>query len=1340
MKKIFTIIVGMLLICGSIWARTPEEAAAIASGFMSQKGTQENVVQRVQRAKTAGVVPTAVSLEYTQFTPANENAVYVFNHMDGGFVLVSAMDDSRDVLGYSDSGRFDKNDIPENMQIWLQMYASELARVEANKPMLKAGQVAMKRAPKTPSASYPVISPILANVEWGQDEPFNNLCPIVNGMRSVSGCVATAMSQIMYAHQYPTTGVGSYSYTSTSGVSASANFGETTYDWANMLPSYNNGYTSEQAYAVATLMHHVGVAANMDYNPNGSGASPTDVLVNISNYFGYDKGVKAWPKDFMTEDDVLSAVANDLSLGNPVYVSAATKNKEGHSFVCDGMKSDGYLHINWGWDGLANGYFALSALDPENQGTGGSASDLAFTERVVMYTGIQPDQGGAAEALVTVDDMVRTSENVIGRNDVVTFKLYHFYSSGLATAQGMVSYFIYDMDGNLVSTAQIVSVDLDPGYYYTDAITIKKMIPSNVSDGMYELEIGYIDQTGVIQPILVKGKGVVRVPMTISDGNIIFEESEQGENADPQVISVADVINQELGNTWQIDLYSANFWNDTPSENEVLLRLILNSGNASSIIGSYVLGNSNTAGTISSALYAVGYYQACYQYTPEDMHLTITADASGALQVQYRMLIDGVEKTGSGIISMPNWYAKLEGNLYYYQDYISYDLASTIPASKALAMTRALSHTNLTEMSYFVSGVISNMRNLPDEIAYYGTARFDISDDGTTKDQFYCYNTKWLNNSSFVTGLEVAMGDDVVVYGQLQNYAGNTPEIKGHVYQHETAQNYTYTIRVKKATDCTMDISNGLWLWWWLPNANGQLAEMVLDQEGWYTTTIATASPVINCLAVNKDVSNGDWSGSQQTLDYTDVTGDICLEINYAADASNMTKLVAKQSSITRTPIATSTTHVDKAMKGNISLNFTSLAALEYYPETGDWFVAMKGMYEGEPEYGYIVRLDYFGPEDDFTGTFTTKDFDMNYSYIETPSGDVVGYKEITCTVSLTATEIIVEAIIEGSDGNTYHVLGVHSLGVSEQYSLYEVSCDAGNGIPTPADLAAYYEPGQLCVCVKFEGEICNDIVFAGTYNNWNTNPAEMAKFAPLEGFEGWYYVAVTDYASNIQGKPVQLKNDGSFAWEYQTGDVDSWELISGYVEIVPGYGNESDLVGYSTTEPVIMISKYFKDSPCHVLERDYIIRLKAPNCAGEDSVYYEPAIIGSFNNWTEGVAANYKDDATAEYVFLVSTNEGGEFKFRALGITDWSNEILVLNEDGMWMTNPNIRFGAETEIFVDYSEGKYTLCEESGDPTDLEDIQSPSSRTNCQKILRDGQLIILRDGKTYTVMGTEIK
>ena len=789
MKKFFTLIMGMLLLCSSIWARTPEEAAAIASGFMSQKGTQENVVQRVRKAKSVSVAPTTVSLEYTQLTPANENAVYVFNHADDGFVLVSAMDESREVLGYSDSGRFDKNDIPENMQFWLQMYASELARADVNKPVLKPGQTAIKRAPKTPAASYPVITPILGNVMWGQDKPYNNLCPVVNGERSVTGCVATAISQIMYVHKHPIKGTGSHSYTSADGVYASANFGSTTYDWNNMLPYYSNNYNTTQANAVATLMYHVGVSADMAYSPDGSGATSSMALAKMGTYFSYDKGIKTWPKDFLTEEEILSAVANDLSIGHPVYLSGATKNDEGHAFVCDGMKSDGYLHINWGWDGVANGYFVLSALDPESQGTGGSASDLAFTERVVVYTGIQPDQGGEAEPLVTVDAMNRTSADEISRNSKVSFSLDHFASAGMGTAKGTVCYYIYDTNDNLVETIGIGTFELETGYYYTNPITTSVAIPTSVANGEYKLEIGYTDDEGAIHPILVRGKGVVRMPMTVSSSSITFGDASGGENTGLKAMSVIDVINQGQSNSWQIDLYSGNFWEDTPSETDVLIRLTLNSSNPYSIVGSYVLDGTGSAGTISSVLYAEGYYQACYQYAPEDMHLTITADANGALQLQYCMLISGVELKGSATINIPNWYVYINENYYYYQSYITYDLSATIPASKALAMTQTLSHTDLTEMSYFVEGRISSMRNTPEQIASFGTARFDISDDGTTKEQFYCYNTKWINNSSFVTGTEVALGDDVVVYGQLQNYLGTTPEMKGYVYQHTSNSN-----------------------------------------------------------------------------------------------------------------------------------------------------------------------------------------------------------------------------------------------------------------------------------------------------------------------------------------------------------------------------------------------------------------------------------------------------------------------------------------------------------------------------------------------------------------------
>ena len=305
---------------------------------------------------------------------------------------------------------------------------------------------------------------------------------------------------------------------------------------------------------------------------------------------------------------------------------------------------------------------------------------------------------------------------------------------------------------------------------------------------------------------------------------------------------------------------------------------------------------------------------------------------------------------------------------------------------------------------------------------------------------------------------------------------------------------------------------------------------------------------------------------------------------------------------------------------------------------------------------------------------------------------------------------------------------------------------------PTKNDLADFYEPGQLCVCVYFEEEVCNDIVFAGSYNAWATDPATMAKFAPLEGFEGWYYVAVTDASEEIQGKPVQLKGDGSFDWMYQTGDVASWTVVAGTVNITPGYDGEADLKGYSTAEPVILISAYFKlhNTPCgYVAEyKDYIIRLNAPFCAGADGTYYDPAIIGDFNGWSEGVAANYIDEETFEYVFeLKQAEKTRAFKFKALGDTDWSNQIQlqevdengnpVLDENGAekWYDNPNITLGDETTISIDYSAGKYTLC--AGEETAVENVVVEKTAV---KTIKDGQLVIEMNGKLFNILGAEVK
>lgn len=783
MKKFW--LIGGLLCCMSIWARTPEQAACVASEFLSSKNTP--AVRRMQQAEKAEAVTAPVEIAYTQMQVDNAPAVYVFNGEDG-FVLVSAEDDARAVLGYSDHGRFDATDMPENMQFWLQMYADELARYEANKPVLKAGQVSMHRAKRAATDSYPTITPILGDVEWGQDEPYNNLCPTVGGERSVTGCVATAISQIMYVHKYPTKGTGSKTYTTEShGLQLSVNFGATTYDWGNMLPYYKNNYNSTQANAVATLMYHVGVAADMDYDPDGSGAISSAALAAITEYFGYNKSIHVLPKDFMKEETVLQTVASDLQEGRPVYISGSTVNQEGHAFVCDGIQSDGYLHINWGWNGSGNGYFALSALDPENQGTGGSASDLAFTEGVCLYTNIKPTVGGEAMPLITVDKLTRTSSDAINKTTAVGFSLDAFTSTGIATAAGMVTYFIYNNAGEVVNKVKIGTFELDPGYGYTSAINISQKLPSNLAQGDYELEIRYIDDNDKDHPILVKGLGEVRVPFMVTSSQFVFGKIAEPEK-DLRPFTNADFALIEGSKTWSVDLFSSQFWSDTPSETDVLIRCNLHSNSDKAVVGTYTM----EAGTIdANAIYAEGYYSACYQYQPTALHLTILPAGGEKVTVQYYMEVNGEVKQGS-YTATPDWYTT-NGDTYQYNTDYTFDLATALPASKALQMTKALGHTNVTEMSYFVGGIISNMRNTPEQIVQYKSARFDISDDGTTNNQFYCYNTKWLDNSDFVTGNEVALGDEVVIYGQVQNYMGNTPEIKGYVYSHSTPKNYEIT-------------------------------------------------------------------------------------------------------------------------------------------------------------------------------------------------------------------------------------------------------------------------------------------------------------------------------------------------------------------------------------------------------------------------------------------------------------------------------------------------------------------------------------------------------------------
>ena len=787
MNRIYTLIISALCMLSiTLEARTVQEASAMASAFV-QARNEAVPAKRIQKAATATSVTTPVEWAFTQYQIDNTTpAVFVFNSTDKGFVLVSAEDDARAVLGYSDEGTFDANNIPENMQFWLQMYADELRRLGA---VSDRGEKAMRRKVirqevkgerrEAEEESYPTINPILGETVWGQGEPFNNKCPEINGKRTVTGCVATAMSQIMYAHKYPTKGTGSHSYTTeTKQLSVSANFGNTTYDWANMIPDYNKSYTSAQADAVATLMFHAGVAADMDYTVDGSGAVSSIALAAMTEYFGYNKAINVLPKDFMKEEDLLHVIATDLQARRPVYVSGLTVNQEGHAFVCDGIKSDGYLHINWGWNGMANGYFALSALAPEVQGTGGSASNLAFTEGVCIYSNIKPIAGGEAMPLVTVDKLIRTSTDTVSKKTEVKFSLEKFQSNGIATAAGMVTYFIYNSEGVLVYQVEVGTFELAPGYYYTDAIKLTGKLPSNLAQGDYELEIRYIDDNDKDHPILVKGLGEVRVPFTVTSSQFVF-----GKTPKPEVelrgFTNADFSLVTGTKTWAVDLFSSQFWAENPSEKDVLIRCNIHSNSDKSVIGTYTL----EAGTIDAdVMYAEGYYDACYQYTPTALHLTILPAGGEKVTVQYYMEVNGEVKQGS-YTATPDWYTT-DGETHYYKKDYTFDLANTLSVSQARELINGLNHSEWTEMNYLVEGTVSLVHSNPEETILNKCANFYISNDGTRNNELFCTFTRWIDDTDFVTGTEIQAGDHVVLLTHLQNYGQQHPTAKGYIYQY----------------------------------------------------------------------------------------------------------------------------------------------------------------------------------------------------------------------------------------------------------------------------------------------------------------------------------------------------------------------------------------------------------------------------------------------------------------------------------------------------------------------------------------------------------------------------
>ena len=319
----------------------------------------------------SGFENSDVQLVYTGNSSRNETCFYVFNTGEQGFVIVSADDRFRPIVGYSNEGPF----VTENMSPELSFYLDKIieARTSHNAVLFDNTEQEWQSVSTTGqllSRNRGRSVDFLVSTLWNQDSPYNLYAPeAANGPggRCYAGCVATAMSQIMKYWDYPEHGTGSHTYSSGGWwgpyyPNLTANFGETYYDWDNMPVRINSSSPQEQIEAIATLMYHCGVAVEMGFSYDGSGANSEDVPDVISRYFSYSNHANLRRRESYSLAQWQNKLKESFDIGWPVYYSGYSE-EGGHAFVCDGYDDNDLFHYNWGWGGTNDGYFVIDEID-----------------------------------------------------------------------------------------------------------------------------------------------------------------------------------------------------------------------------------------------------------------------------------------------------------------------------------------------------------------------------------------------------------------------------------------------------------------------------------------------------------------------------------------------------------------------------------------------------------------------------------------------------------------------------------------------------------------------------------------------------------------------------------------------------------------------------------------------------------------------------------------------------------------------------------------------------------------------------------------------------------------
>ena len=554
-KKIATLLILAATTCNAMNAATVTEsqARAIAGRFFN--------VTMPER-------PAAMKAKGKRGVPA---PFYVFNNPDRpGWVIVAGDDRARTILAYGDEDYFDESELPEVIQDWLGGYVEQIEAIDH----IKAETQAVTETSVIASTKSKIAPLLLVN--WAQGLPFNQQCPTYSTSDGTSycpaGCVAIAMAQLMYYYKssYGSDAIPAYTSTNNGFTADRPALASTHFNWAIMNPWYHNeASNSASAQEVQKLVKYCGQAVEMQYGKSSSSA--TSQRNAFTAYFGYSKLSQQIKREDMTAAAWEDAIYTEIAAGRPVFISALKLNG-GHAFLCDGYDGNGLYHINWGWRGNENGFFALNAMSDGNSGgTGAASGEEGYTINMQAMIGLEPskpNQGNTDYNAVAIyssedDDIVAvevptTSYIRLGASASFTgVKLItNYWNNSSQTYTYDLGWGLYDSNGNLKSTHTVATDKVIKGGYYTYP-TGSIAIGNGLSSGTYYLR-PICRLSGLSAWRLARGANVNYVKATITSTTLTLDAIDQIKANNLKINSVNYGSVKKVGSPLEIKLGVSN--------------------------------------------------------------------------------------------------------------------------------------------------------------------------------------------------------------------------------------------------------------------------------------------------------------------------------------------------------------------------------------------------------------------------------------------------------------------------------------------------------------------------------------------------------------------------------------------------------------------------------------------------------------------------------------------------------------------------------------------------------------------------------------------------------------